>query len=319
MAEQLSVLIIGAGTKGAFGPVSHAQAFKRAGYKILGFYDKDREKAVQAAEKWGGIPYDNMQHVCRNETPDVISIAVSDNAHSVVIDELIYKPFRLLFVEKPFGHGPTSARCQAEAFKERNIPIAVNYTRRFIPALRKLAAELVQGSFGEFLGGSGFYGKGLYHNGSHMLDLLAMLLGDVQSVKALGTIKDGNPEDPSVSAILVYDRQPFYMGVVPRTFVNAFDITLYFQKAAIRLTDCGRQLDIVPAIPRIDFPQENVYGGFSEAYLTASLLDCHQASFDQPMYVAVKNIADHLNQGVPLLSTAENAIKVLEICEELAS
>jgi predicted dehydrogenase len=306
MAEQLSVLIIGAGTKGAFGPVSHAEAFKKAGFKILGFYDTNREKAVQAAEKWGGEAYYNWGHVCRNETPDVISVAVSDDQHAAVLDEIGHKPFRFLFAEKPFGQSAILARNYAEVFKERKIPVMVNYTRRFF-ITNGFIREL---EFGAFLGGSGFYGKGLYHNGSHLLDTLAMLLGDVESVKALDKVYDGDPADPSVSAVLVYQGKPVYIGVIPRTCINAFEATLYFKKGAIRLTDCGRKIEICNAISRADLPTEYIYEEDGEEF--------YQNPAKTPMDVAVQNIADHLNHGTPLLSPVENAIRVLEICEALS-
>lgn len=307
MAE-FSVLIIGAGTKGATGPVSHAEAFTEAGFNIVGFLDASPHKAEAAAQTWGGQAFSDIGSAFAALGPvDVTVVSTPDSTHYEVLYKLIGRPTRFIFAEKPFTRYSGHAKELLQSFVSFGQSVMVNYTRRFSAAFMHLQAEITNNGLGNFLGGAGFYGKGLYHNGSHMLDLLLMLFSDVQAIQSLDKINDGNPEDPSVSALLECNGKPFYLGILPRTSINAFEATLYFERAAIRITDCGRKIDFSPAISRYDFPEEQIYGPATEYNSSA-----------EPMAVAVQNIFQHLKSGDALLSPAENAVKVLELCEALS-
>lgn len=309
MAEY-SVLIIGAGTKGTSGPVSHAKAFAYGGFNIVGFVDASPDKAEAAARTWGGQAFDNIDTAfAALGSVDVVVVAVSDSQQETILRQLVGKQTRLIFAEKPFTRSAKAAKELLEAFKANDQTVMVNYTRRFSMHFDALERDIKSGKFGGFLNGSGFYGKGLCHNGSHMLDLLLMLFDDVQAIRAIGRIYDGDVQDPSVSALLGIGDQTFYLGVLPRTSINAFEATLYFEKGVTRITNCGRTVEIFKSIPRPDFPAERIYEpkGTNISSLRRS-----------PMATAVHNIADHLSHGAALLSPAENAVKVLELCEALS-
>ena len=78
----------------------------------------------------------------------------------------------------------------------------MNYTRRFVPEIRSIREAIKSGNYGAFLTGTGYYGKGLLHNGSHMVDLLQFLVGEVGKVAKVSEIVDFYDHDPSVSALL---------------------------------------------------------------------------------------------------------------------
>lgn len=306
--EQLSVLIIGAGAKGAFSDVSHAKAFSKPPFRLVGFVDSDYQKAVDASWRFHNtLAWPNIYSALAQAGPiDVAVVAVPDAAHEAVLKELVGKRVRLIFAEKPFTRSAETARELLYGFMEHGQTVSVNYTRRFSPMFQEVQGLIRDGDLGDFLGGSGFYGKGLYHNGSHMIDLLRMLVGEVKPHFPLLPIVDSNPDDPSRLGMIDVGGLPFYLGVLPRPAINAFEATLYFTAGAVRITDVGRQIEVCRTKPRADYPQEMVYESDYETWDTR-----------EPMKVAAQNIADHLLHGVPLLSPAENAIKVLEVCEAL--
>ena len=311
MAEY-SVLIIGAGTKGAISEVSHAKAFSTAPFHIVGFVDPDTGKAKTAAENWDCEAFADIATAFdRLGSVDVVTVATPDATHEAVLRQLVGKPCKLIFAEKPFTQRAGDARELLQSFSAFGQAVMVNYTRRFAPGFQKLASQIQDGELGEFLGGSGFYGKGLYHNGSHMIDLLRMLFDEVEPGQVIGEVDDGNPSDPSVSALLEVKHKPFYLGVIPRTAVNAFEAVLYFSKAQIIITDVGECVISRFIELRSDFPTENVYG---QRYS----IEWPKVFEPLPMEAATQNIADHLINGTPLLSPAENAVRVLEICEALS-
>lgn len=275
----------------------------------MGFVDPDTSKAEKAASSWGGEAFPDVATAFdRLGSVDVVTVAAPDATHSEVLRQLVGKPCKLIFAEKPFTRSAETAKQLLADFEAHGQTVAVNYTRRFASGFQKLASQILTGKLGKFLGGSGFYGNGLFHNGSHMFDMLLMLAGGVR-VKYFDPFIDAKQDDPSVFALLTVGQAPFYLGVIPRFHVNAFEATLYFSKAAIRITDVGRQIEILPAEPRPGYEVEFIYTEADGSYFAAD---------DDPMTVAVQNIADHLTHGTPLLSPAENAVRVLEICEALS-
>ena len=315
MAEkQLSVLIIGAGNKGKFGPHNHADAFVKSGFNLVGFVDPEKFRESGLLR---GVPvyetidaaFNMIGHV------DVVSVAVPDDQHELVLNDLIGRNFLLVFAEKPFTRSRQSAHSIAFhlAFKgceagERGRSIAVNYTRRYSPIFQELRGLIADGELGDFLGGSGFYGNGLLHNGSHLIDLFFMLLDEVKVHSPGVAITDVKFDDPSVYGFLEVRGCPVYLGVIPRPAVNAFEATLYFTGAVVRVLDIGRKIEITRTAARPDYPVERVYFGN----------DSNSWDVRSPMMVAVENIKAHLNNGTPLLCTSDDAIRVLKICEAFA-
>ena len=269
--------------------------------------DSDYQKSIEAAAQWGGEAFISIQDAARHPV-DVVVVATPDDTHEAVLNQ-IYGWGRVIFAEKPFTRDFETARILVQKFNMAGQAVAVNYTRRFSPTFQGIQGLRLDRTFGDFLGGSGFYGNGLYHSGAHMIDLLRMLLGEV-SVQGAGVkFFDAKQDDPSVFGVLLVAGSPFYLGVIPRPCVNAFELTLYFTNAVIRITDIGRLVELYQPIPRPDLPTEMVYP-------TKGL-----QSFDmrEPMMVAVQNIKDYLLHGTRLLSTGENALEVLKICQAFAS
>ena len=91
---------------------------------------------------------------------------------------------RAILCEKPLA---TDAQEGGELVRRANgtgTIVAVAYVRRYAGNMRNLRRRLEEGSLGPVRAVSGWYGNGLLHNGSHWLDLLRMLAGEVEWVEA---------------------------------------------------------------------------------------------------------------------------------------
>lgn len=268
--------------------------------------DQNQEKAIQAAAKWGGEPFISIQDAARFPV-DVVAVVTPDDTHEEVLKQLIGWP-RLVFAEKPFARESAQAEKILENFNIAGQSVCVNYTRRFSRIFQDVSRGIRRGDLGDFLGGAGFYGNGLYHSGSHMIDLLRMFLGEVKAYEPGSRIIDAKFDDPSVFGFLSAAGSPFYFSVIPRQCVNAFEAKLYFTKGIVSIQDIGREIYLAPTEPRLDFPEEMVYG-------ESRIFACDD---DDPMLAAVENISSHLIDGKELLCTGRDALEVLKICDLLA-
>lgn len=94
--------------------------------------------------------------------------------HAKVLEEVAkFKP-KMVIAEKPLTATYEEAKMVFDLYKNR-IPLTVNYSRRFLKEFQDLKSEIQ--SFGKFLKGTGYYGKGILHNGSHMIDILRFRSG----------------------------------------------------------------------------------------------------------------------------------------------
>ncbi|VAV97071.1 hypothetical protein MNBD_ALPHA01-1392 [hydrothermal vent metagenome] len=302
---KFSVLIIGCGAiAGGYdeddlsGPniLTHAKAFNfHHGFNLAGCMDTSEEVAQNFSRTWGvNKVYSRLDQALDNQHFDIISICSSTASHEGYLRQLQDYQARLIFCEKPITDNFDTAREMTELYQDN---LAVNYSRRFNPAVRQLAQDISQGKYGRFNSGKAIYNKGLYNNGSHMTDLLHMLLGPLLVKEGGGIIHDFWPGDPTVSAELTTaSGAAIDMTGTDMRQGMTFDLTLEFEQARIILDDFSRRLIIKPS----DGPEMTVETGLNRAMLHA-----------------VSNIYDHLTGGAVLFSTGENALSALKVCAEI--
>ena len=147
MRPQYNVLIIGAGNIGAFydSPrsnriLTHAHAFQtHKMFNLLGFVDVNIKKAQKAASVWGGKAFFSIEQTFfSSEEIDAASVAVPDEFHFDIVKTLMRFPVRCIFLEKPVTKTITEANAILKLQRNKHIPIAVNYSRRFVPEFQKI-------------------------------------------------------------------------------------------------------------------------------------------------------------------------------------
>ena len=151
----------------------------------------------------------------------------------------------MIFAEKPLTKTLPEALEIKQLYSSLPISVQLNYSRRFVPEIIRLRNNIKDGLHGRYLSGTGYYGKGLLHNGSHLLDLLHNLLGDIHDYRLTSVINDFYDDDPSVSAVLtVQDGVPFFLQSIDCRAYTIFEMDLLFERGRIRLIDSDLSLRI---------------------------------------------------------------------------
>jgi len=251
--KNFNVLIIGAGKIGAFfdtpksaSILTHAHAFsEHPGFKLIGFVDRDGRRANQAARIWGGTGFSNLQKAFQAKRVDVAVNATPDKLHYKILRDLMGRPLKFILTEKPLASSLTEANNIMKLARTKRIPIAVNYQRRFVPEFQALAKNIKNNKYGRYLAGTGYYGKGLKHNGSHLLDLVRYLIGEIKQIKETGRTNDYIPGDPSLSGLVTLKNGGrFWLQAINRKFYTIFEADLFFSRARLRIINSGSQIEI---------------------------------------------------------------------------
>lgn len=306
-----NVLIIGAGSMGAFydspgskNVLTHGHAFSmHEGFNVLGFVDKDRQKASRAASLWGGEAFDGVGHAFGRERVDVVCVSVPDKLHSEVLKEIADFGPKLVFAEKPLATILSEAKEIRDIYNKLRIPVCVNYKRRFVPEFQKLKAGLAEN--GGYMAGTGYYGKGLIHNGSHLIDLLSFFLGEFRVRDITGKSFDYADDDPSISAVLYFqDNKPFSLQAIDCRMFSIFELDLIFERKRIRIKDLGFRIE------EFELRKNTIFSGYHEMAQVAG----YETQLGSSMLVSASNIYNHLSLGEALMCSLDDGYRTLDLC-----
>ncbi|MDR0677764.1 MAG: Gfo/Idh/MocA family oxidoreductase [Holosporaceae bacterium] len=291
-----NVLIVGAGQiasgfdfSDSEDILTHAHAYtKHNGFNLVGFYDVAFEKAKLAAQKWDCDCFENISNV--KSKIDVISICTPDNYHVTSIRQIVELLPKLIFLEKPIPNNASEIAYLMDIAK--SVPIAVNYSRRYVKEFQELSRRIFFKEFGEFVTGVGHYGKGFMHNGSHMIDLLRLLIGNIGSVKTVTKIKDFYPNDPSKNVDVFFENNArFSMHVIDCNNYTIFELDLFFEKARIRILDSGFKIEIYKIV------ENKVFNGYRKLQKNMD----YSTQLNSAMFSAMDNIFNFLVRKEKLL------------------
>lgn len=308
-----SVLIIGAGKIGAFFDtpersevLTHAHAFSsHTGFRLVGFVDVDISQADKAATVWGGKAFRTLSDAFARQMIDVIVVAVPDDIHYPLLQVLAAHKPKLVFAEKPLTKRLEEAEEIIRLYNEQNIILGVNYTRRFVPELKILRNEIGMGKFGKFLAGTGYYGKGTLHNGSHLIDLLRFLIGEISATRTISKIHDYFDDDPSCSAVLnMADGGEFIMQAVDCRAYTIFEMDLLFEKKRVRLVEAGLR------IKEYDIIESTLFDGYRNPVFSNALSTGLKCAFNN----ATEMIYDQLSFGDKFCCSGEDALLTQKVC-----
>ncbi len=286
---------------------AHAHQLHRK-VDLRGFFDIEREAADGAAEKWGGKGYDNLDVMLSEIRPDIVTICSPDVAHVENLKVVAkYEP-KIVICEKPITTAAEDTQNIIDLYKEKNIPLTVNYTRRFDTFLQEFKKNYENGEYGEIMYASGTYTKGLLHNGSHIIDTARLLFGEYLSGHNMHEISDFSETDKTVGGFLSFEKCPqFYLIAGDSRKFFMFEMDIVFEKARFRFPNEGFDVSEQRVIPDPIFEGYECLG--REKHMRSGL--------SRAMSCLIENAVEHIEDGTPLLCTAEDALKVQKICLSL--
>lgn len=178
---------------------THAQAYRRhPRFRLEAIVEPEHDRRERFRSRWS-VPsdYATVDEMLAVRVPDVVSICSVTSEHcSQVLRLLEDGRVRAILCEKPVCQ--RSAELQSLLAMQELRPsvlVLVNHTRRFDPAHRRLASVIRERGLGGFLGGRCDYYGGWLHNGSHLVDTLRMLIGEVRVERSQPSVP-GKSNDP---------------------------------------------------------------------------------------------------------------------------
>lgn len=242
---------------------------------------------------------------------DIVCISSPSATHLPLLMQLAEAPPRLILCEKPLATAIADARQAVERLAAAGCTLVVNYPRRWIPDLADWLDETRAGALGVPLMAYAVYSGGFWNNGSHALDLLAAFLGaDADTVHLEAAVADRGGVDPTLTFTFRLGGAAVRLQGVDGRLVTAFEVELLFERARIRIWDCGGIRARIDRLRAVDL------AGYAPELAPAA--EFHDAPA-RLMAQVWRSLADHLDHGAPLPADSAESLRGIALQSRLAA
>lgn len=223
---------------------------RKNGYEKYIIVDPYRKNAKLIAEVPGAVLVDELP---LDLSGIDVFIATPDALHYEHALEVIKRNPRAVMIEKPLALRLEQAEDILSYARQVNSYIQVNYFRRYLPDFIRMRERIQSGEFGRIQLVTGLYGKGLFHNGSHLINLLINLSDQLVLDTVYYRHDDYQLEDPSVAFggyfSLLGVVAPVRVDILNSNYFTQFECKLFFEAGAVTIADFGQSIIVERAMP----------------------------------------------------------------------
>lgn len=236
---------------------------------------------------------------------DIVSICTPASLHLTSVKEaLLFSP-SIIFMEKPLASDLDEAEEIIGLCKAADVRLVVNISRRWDEVLKQFIDDIHGGRWGELRRVVGIYGKGLKNNGSHMLEIISRLVGNVVVENAIvrGVSLDQSDPDVEVTATSENKVRVNLLPGISQDFTQ-FECRITTSDAEITMCDGGLRWELRMVEEHPTFPGYRMLG--SVEHIAGGYLPAMENAINMVVH------GDTKNDG-----SAQMALAVQDLCEEI--
>jgi UDP-N-acetyl-2-amino-2-deoxyglucuronate dehydrogenase len=304
--------------------------------ELLAVCDIVQDKADKLAAKYNAVPYYDVEKLLRQVDAEVISVCTPNGLHASHSIAALQRGFHVL-CEKPMAIRATDAREMIRASSAANRQLFIVKQNRYNPPVAALKRLLDEGRLGAIYSlqincfwnrDAGYYldswkgtkewdGGTLFTQFSHFIDLLYWLAGDVTGVKAmLSNYAHRGIIEFEDTGVVLLEMQSGALASIHYT-VNSHgknmegSLTLFGEKGTIKVG--GQYLNELEYQDIENYRIENLPAGNK-----ANAYGAYEGSMSNHDQV-YDNVVAVLQQNAAMTTSAEEALKTVEIIEKIYS
>ena len=263
----------------------------------------DEKRQQYIANKWGESfkIFSNIQNCIQSYTSDIIIVATPTDTHFQIIKQVLYyyTP-KLIICEKPFVSNLDEYEQLNLLLEKSNTKIITHFPRRFDPSINILQQKINQAN--EIYHFYGTFTKGLIHNGSHMIDLIHMFIGDLTHIQPIE--KEICNKDIFGKFFITTDKASGIISNIDNDKLSLFELVIYSDIAKFAITGDKQNIVIHYTKNSEDFKD---YISYSVQETLSKTLDKYGYNlFDSAInliendkeYNKIKTIQDNVNRFI---------------------
>ncbi len=285
--------------------LTHSRAVQlHEDFEIIGAVDFDEKSIIAFETKYKKKAYNNLNIAINECRPDLVIISTPTSIHKSVFDEIIKFNFiETILCEKPLSYNLKEARYIVEKSKEIGISLFVNYMRRCDPGVVKIKSIIDSYNVEFFAKGFVWYTKGVFNNGSHLINLIQFWLGKVKKINYKCLNRNWENLDKEYDFYIEFEKgKVFFMSAWEEKFSH-YTIELLHSNGRIRYEDGGH------LIYTNNIENDNIFSEYKT--LTANIIMDNEMNNYQ--YNVLTELSNYLKLKKSTICTGDEALETLEI------
>ncbi len=288
---------------------THCRAFAvHHGFELVGGADPSANARRRLETRYKVTAFETLPELVAASRPEVIAIAASTAHHRALLEQALQARPRAILCEKPLAPTGAEGKAMVDAARDADVLLAVNYIRRFDLGVAELREGIARGEYGDIYKGVVWYAKGLLNNGSHYLDLLAYLLGEVRTPQVIerGRSLDNGDFEPDFR-VRIGSADVYFIAGRYENYSHG-GIELMGTRGRLEYQSGGRVVRTWRAAPDPTFTGYTALQEFpNDAALDVMRYQLH----------VVEALHAALEQGTPPASTGDSALLALETIDAI--
>jgi len=272
---------------------------------IAGAVDPDPLKRTLFSQTFSAPAFSSVKEALTSVSPKIVVVATPTNEHAKTVKEILSQSRpSIILCEKPLANSLMQAQQIVDACRESGTQLYVNYIRRADSAVLTVKSMLEQKEIQTPFTGVASYGKDIIHNGTHMIDLLAIWFGFPNPEITRSPAPDSEEHDGVSDVTLQFDSGSLTL-MAPGLESDDFVVVLHFANGILRYADSGSSVTWRVAA---DTKQE-IYSTSGEVKIESSM-NYYQLRVSQEINSAIRGLKTNLCSG-------EEALKSLEVATQI--
>jgi predicted dehydrogenase len=285
--------------------LTHARAFaEHPAFSLVGGVDPSPTRRIEFETIYKCTSFSDPVAAVQQLKPDVLAVAVPTEHHLFVLQStLAHHTPRIVLCEKPLAYNLSDARQIVSACELSGCKLFVNYHRRSDPGGQEIYRRIRNGGIRLPVKGIAWYSKGLFHNGSHFIDLLKYWLGDIQDfrIARAGRIVGSDDIEPDVS--ISFSGGIVHFVAADEECFSHYTVELVAPNGRLRYDRGGEKIVWQRA------HSSHTVGGYSTLGEDEEIIS---SDFDHIQRHVVDQLALVLSGGKASLSTGNEALRTVE-------
>lgn len=285
---------------------THAQVLARhPAFSWDAVVDISEPALATARGRWGvKHAFRSLAELAEHYQPEVAIVATPLEGRLSIIEQL--PTVRAVLVEKPLGLTIADGQRFLSRCRERGVLVHVNLWRRADDTFRMLAAGGLAELIGNTQAAFGLYGNGLLNNGTHMVDFVRMLLGEIEAVQSPGNAAP-YPAGPIPGDINV----PFLLRLCNGLVVNMQPIRFeHYRENALDLWgEKGRLFIAQEGLGLYHYPCETNRAMSGEREIASDCSRRMESTVGHALYRMYDNLAASIAEGAESFCPGTSALR----------
>ena len=270
------------------------------------------EAALALARQHWHVPYamHTAEALMPHYQPQVAVLAMPPSSRLAILEQL--PTVQAVIVEKPLGATVAEGQAFLDYCRQREMLVQVNLWRRADATLRALASGGLDAAIGQPQAIFGLYGNGLLNNGTHMVDLVRMLYGDITTVQAVSGVTPYAagplPDDIQVPfSLRLHHGVTVAMQPLQFAYYRENSLDIWGEWARLAIMQEGLGLFVYPRCANRAMQDEREIASDHPA--------CLPSTVGQALYWMYDNLAAAVHAGATLWSPGASALQTARVIE----